>query len=83
MNKIKRILSVLFLILLGSLQSSDAVEIETGDEVPDFTLSAVGGGLVKLSDYREKVVVLIYWRTEQERSLVTIEEVKAIQERYG
>ncbi|UCF87634.1 MAG: TlpA family protein disulfide reductase, partial [Nitrospiraceae bacterium] len=83
MNKIKLILSVLLLILLGSLQSSDAVEIETGDEVPDFTLSAVGGGLMKLSDYREKLVVLIYWRTEQERSLVTIEEVKAIQERYG
>lgn len=74
---------LLLLVLLGPLSSAYAVEIKDGEEVPDFTLTAVEGGLVKLSDYRGKVVVLVYWRTEQERSLVTVKEVKAVQEGYG
>jgi hypothetical protein len=50
-KKIKNIiLNVFILFLLGPLSSAEAVGIETGEEVPDFTLSAVEGGLVKLSE---------------------------------
>jgi peroxiredoxin/Tfp pilus assembly protein PilF len=80
------VIVIIFMILLtlfGPLSSAEAVEIKIGEEVPDFTLNAVEGGLVNLSEHRGKVVVLFYWRADQERSHVTVEDVKVVQEGYG
>jgi peroxiredoxin/predicted negative regulator of RcsB-dependent stress response len=77
------IIFMILLTLLGPLSIAEAVEIKIGEEVPDFTLNAVEGGLVNLSEHRGQVVVLFYWRADQERSHVTVEDVKAVQEGYG
>ena len=35
--------------------------VNVGDEAPDFTLPALDGSEVRLSDYRGKNVVLFMW----------------------
>ncbi|VAX21833.1 Thiol:disulfide oxidoreductase related to ResA [hydrothermal vent metagenome] len=44
-------------------QSKQAASKMEGKKAPDFTLSALGGGEISLSDYRGKVVFLNVWAT--------------------
>ncbi|MEE8336727.1 MAG: TlpA disulfide reductase family protein [Dehalococcoidia bacterium] len=41
----------------------DANTVEVGQPVPDFAIRDVNGGIVRLSDFRGKVVVLNFWAT--------------------
>ena len=41
--------------------TSDAKRVQVGDEAPDFTLPDQSGELVRLSDYRGKRVVVLYF----------------------
>jgi tetratricopeptide (TPR) repeat protein len=50
--------------------------------VPDFTLNSVVGKTVSLNEYKGKIVVLIYWETGQNRSLLALEDGKDIFKRY-
>ncbi|MEW6733428.1 MAG: TlpA disulfide reductase family protein [Acidobacteriota bacterium] len=61
---------VLYLLLgarFGSSESGDtsgaATNESSRDAAPDFALSALDGKVVKLSDYRGKIVVLNFWAT--------------------
>lgn len=53
---------------LGPADSDDFVGVDSGrvavgDLAPDFTLEALGGGRVTLSDYRgRKNVILVFYR---------------------
>ncbi len=54
--------------------ASDAISIPTGGPAPDFTLSTLEGDKVSLSAFRGRTIVLIYWRTGQERSLLALKD---------
>ncbi len=40
----------------------DSDTVAVGEEAPDFTLEAIGGGEVSLSSFRGKPVVLVFLR---------------------
>lgn len=69
-NRLRDVIPVLFsLLLLGCSNSSEAVQaapVKTKaapKPAPDFTLKDADGRVVKLSDYRGKVVLLNFWAT--------------------
>ncbi len=57
-----------FLLLFTPFSSSYAINIQAGENAPDFFLSSINGDSISLSDYNGKIVVLIYWRPDQKRS---------------
>jgi tetratricopeptide (TPR) repeat protein len=73
---------ILLLFLLIPFTYAGAVSIPMGGIAPDFTLSSVEGKKVSLNEYRGKTVVLIYWKTAQDRSLLALEDGMDIFKRY-
>jgi tetratricopeptide (TPR) repeat protein len=71
----------LFLIL-GPAIYADAIGIQTGENAPDFTLRSTEHKTLSLSEHKEKVVMLIYWRADQERSLRALEAGKEVYQKY-
>ena len=63
-----------FLLLFAPLSPSYAINIQAGENAPDFFLSSINGDSVSLSDYKGKVVVLIYWRPDQKRSHTALKD---------
>jgi len=68
------------LIVLSS--SSYPINIPRGVTVPDFSLRTVDGKSLSLSDFKDKFVVFIYWRHDQDRSLMAIKEGQDIFAKY-
>jgi len=76
------LLAGLFLIIVGWSIAKDEmapVGAEVGQRAPDFTLSLLAGGEVRLSDYRGKVVFVNFWRTT---CPICVEELPEIQRLY-
>lgn len=46
-----------------SVADSDEEGVQVGDVAPDFEITTLEGGTVKLSDYRGKPVMLNFWAT--------------------
>ncbi len=59
------VLSIVAVLLVFSFapNSSFAICMKKGDVAPEFVLSDIDGNIVKLSDYRGKVVLLTFWAT--------------------
>jgi peroxiredoxin Q/BCP len=47
------------MLIINNLKSQDS--LKEGDFAPDFTLPADDGSLIKLSDYRDKLAVVLYF----------------------
>ena len=73
---------VFIFILLPNCYSAVAIEAPTGKTAPDFSLTSVDGNVISLSDYQGSIVVLVYLRAEQTRSLINMDEVQNIYTRY-
>jgi len=59
------------------------INIPPGATAPDFTVhSLIDREVVSLSDYAGKIVVIIYWRTDQDRSTMAIKDGQDIFLRY-
>ena len=56
------LLALLLAVILASCGKSDRGQGLTGG-APDFTLPAVDGSMVSMSDYRGKVVLVDFWAT--------------------
>jgi tetratricopeptide (TPR) repeat protein len=73
------ILTVVTLLLFTS--ASNAISISHGEVAPAFTLSSVEGKSVSLSEFEGKVVVILFWRTGQKRSVLALEDAKTIMDK--
>jgi len=73
----------LFFTVIFPCNIASAVSISTGEQAPDFTLPSIDGSLVSLSDYNGSIVVLIYFRSDQKRSIIALEEINTIRAQYA
>jgi tetratricopeptide (TPR) repeat protein len=76
-----RIIMCLVIFLLFT-SASDAISISSGSAAPDFTSISVDGKRISLNDYKGKVLVIIFWRTDQERSILALQDAKEILDKY-
>ncbi|WP_406564888.1 MULTISPECIES: TlpA disulfide reductase family protein [Bacillus] len=71
MNRLKKIIAILFLVGLAgfavfqtlSSDRSAEVGVAVGDKAMDFELPLLDGTVVRLSDYEGKKVILNFWAT--------------------
>jgi peroxiredoxin len=77
------ILSLLFVIggytIVGGLFAEKDKTPQEGDQAPDFSLSSLEGGIVSLSDFEGKAVMLNFWGTFCEPC---VKEMPLIQQYY-
>ena len=73
-----KIIAIIFSILLFFSHASDALSISSGETAPPFTLSSSEGKTLSLSNYKGKVTVIIFWRTDQKRSLLALQDAQNI-----
>ncbi|MCK5426252.1 MAG: TlpA family protein disulfide reductase, partial [Thermodesulfovibrionia bacterium] len=64
------------------LSPAYAISVALGGNAPDFSLKTAEGKTISLGEYKNKVVVLIYWRTDQERSLLALKDGQHIFNTY-
>ncbi|MBI4682878.1 MAG: redoxin domain-containing protein [Nitrospirae bacterium] len=69
-------------IFLLFTPASDAISISYGGAAPDFTINSVEGKSISLKEYKGKVTVIIFWRTDQDRSLLALQDAKDILDKY-
>jgi tetratricopeptide (TPR) repeat protein len=77
---IRLILTLVTLLLFTP--ASNAISISHGEVAPAFRLTSVEGKSFPLNKYEGKVVVVLFWRTGQERSLLALQDAKAILDKY-
>jgi peroxiredoxin len=63
--------------------STDAAPAKGLKTAPDFNLKNLAGGMVKLSDYRGKVVILDFWATWCPPCIKEIPDFVELQKEYG
>lgn len=63
-----------FLLLISPFSSGHAVNIKTGEEAPDFSLNSIEGNPVSLTEFKDRITVLIYWRPDQQRSHMALKD---------
>ncbi|UCH44272.1 MAG: redoxin domain-containing protein [Nitrospiraceae bacterium] len=73
-----KIIAIIFSILLFFSHVSNALSISSGETAPPFTLSSSEGKTLSLSNYKGKVTVIIFWRTDQKRSLLALQDAQNI-----
>jgi len=56
---------------------------QVGDNAPDFTLSTLDGGQIKLSDLKGKPVMLIFWTTGCSACILQMPSLEAAYEELG
>jgi tetratricopeptide (TPR) repeat protein len=72
-----------FVLISQSLfGQAHAISLSQGTSAPDFSLTTVDGEIISLAHYRDKIVVLIYWRTNQQRSLLALKDGQEVLDRY-
>ncbi len=81
----KRIL-IQFVVLLSFLflfsTSGYGINVPVGEETPGFSLMSINGELVSLDEYRGKIVVVVYWKPGQKRSLIEMDDLYDLSGKY-
>ncbi|MEN8263121.1 MAG: tetratricopeptide repeat protein [Nitrospirota bacterium] len=82
-KKIIRVLLVSILLLFIITGSAYAVNIKPGEDAPDFILKSVEEKIFSLSDFKDKITVFIYWRPDQQRSHMALQDGQYIAETFN
>lgn len=69
---------LLGILLLGSTQLWGFRHLKEGEPAPDFNLKALDGKTYALSDSKGQVDIILYWRTDQDRSLNALKALKEL-----
>jgi peroxiredoxin len=78
----KSMILIICLLVFSLFIPARAIDLSIGMDAPDFPMMSVEGKSVPLSSYRGQVVVLIYWRVSQNRSLQALEDGQDILNRF-
>jgi len=60
-----------------------AVDMQQGDEAHDFTLMTVEGDTASLSDYKDEILVFVYWKPSQKRSVMALTDAAVLSKKYS
>ena len=74
---ISGVLSILSILLL-TMPVSASRNLKIGDKAPGFILQDTEGTDVSLDNLGDKIVVIIFWRAEQERSVEALTALQAM-----
>jgi tetratricopeptide (TPR) repeat protein len=78
-KNVKTVLCLIVGILLcGSTQLWGFRHLKEGEPAPDFKLKALDRKTYALSDSKGEVAIILYWRTDQERSLNALKALKQL-----
>lgn len=75
------ILFLVFLLLFAPL--SNAISIPIGASAPDFSLSNTDEDTISISNFKDKNLILLFWRTGQKRSAMALKDTDDILQKYG
>jgi tetratricopeptide (TPR) repeat protein len=75
------ILFLVFLLLFAPL--SNAISIPLGHSAPDFSLSSTDGDTISINNFKDKTLILLFWRTGQKRSAMALKDTDEILKKYG
>lgn len=70
------------MVLLLFSPASNAINISHGQPAPGFSLSSIDGNRISLSEYKGKIVIFIYWRTDHERSLDALKDGAVVLKKF-
>ena len=76
-----RALLISLILLFSSV--AHAMNIEIGDEAPDFTLMTVQGEVASLSDYNDSILVFVYFKQSQKRSILALKDAYTLSKTYA
>jgi len=76
-NKIARIFIILPVLLMIAMPGASR-GLELGSEAPDFVLQDTNGSEFALNSTRGKIVIVVFWRTGQERSIHVLTTLQSI-----
>lgn len=75
------VLSLIAFLLMFS-PASDAISVSPGQAAPSFMLNSITGKPASLSDYKGEILILIYWKTGHERSLMALKDAEQEMKKY-
>src|SRR5687767_6420262 len=86
MNKLKNIILSLFLLSVINSAAQKIKPLKIGDAVPDlqFTMLSPNGkkSIVKLSDYKGKLVILDFWATWCKACIRALPKMDSLQKKF-
>jgi tetratricopeptide (TPR) repeat protein len=72
----------LAIFLSGPSEGLGFRNLKEGEHAPDFKLKDLDGNVYSLSGLKGKVVLILYWRVGQERSVKALKELKILSENF-
>lgn len=74
---------LLSILLIVSPMAAQARHLHLGDEAPDFRLMILEGEFSTLEDYKDEILVFIYWKPTQKRSIMALKDAQKLSEAYS
>jgi tetratricopeptide (TPR) repeat protein len=76
-RQISRVLAIFSILLLAGLLGASR-SLDLGDAVPDFVSQDISGTELSLTSLRGKIVIIVFWRAEQKRSIEALTALQSI-----
>jgi cytochrome c biogenesis protein CcmG/thiol:disulfide interchange protein DsbE len=75
-----KILLISLILLISPV--AHAMNVEIGEAAPDFTLMTVEGEVASLSDYKDNILVFVYFKQSQKRSILALKDAYTLSKAY-